>query len=56
MNERSTSLDLKEALIAISISATTNPLAQLAMEKLRDLRNGGVYMTHIPTPGDEAGL
>ena len=56
LNEKSVSLDLEEALIALSISATTNPAAQLALEKLRDLRNCEVHMTHIPTPGDEAGL
>jgi len=49
-------LDLVEALIALSISATTNPAAQLAMEKLTDLQGCEVHMTHIPTPGDEAGL
>ncbi|MDD3296425.1 MAG: DUF1846 domain-containing protein [Candidatus Omnitrophica bacterium] len=50
------SLDLEEALIALSISATTNPAAQLAMEKLKELQNCEVHTTHIPTPGDEAGL
>ena len=56
LNEKSLSLDLEEALIALSISATSNPAAQLAMEKLTDLRGCEVHMTHIPTPGDEAGL
>jgi uncharacterized protein (UPF0371 family) len=56
LNEKSVSLDLEEALIALSISATTNPAAQLAMEKLKELQNCEVHMTHIPTPGDEAGL
>jgi uncharacterized protein (UPF0371 family) len=56
LNEKSVSLDLEEALIAISISATTNPAAQLAMEKLKELKNCEAHMTHIPTPGDEAGL
>ncbi|MBN1613635.1 MAG: DUF1846 family protein, partial [Deltaproteobacteria bacterium] len=56
LKEKSVSLDLEEALIAISISATTNPAAQLAMEKLKELQNCEVHMTHIPTPGDEAGL
>ena len=56
LNEKSVSLDLEEALIALSISATTNPAAQLAMEKLKELRNCEVHMTYIPTPGDEAGL
>jgi uncharacterized protein (UPF0371 family) len=53
---RSVSLDLEEALIALSISAATNPTAQLAMEKLKELRDCEVHVTHIPTPGDEAGL
>jgi len=50
------SLDLEEALIALSISATTNPTAQLAMEKLKELVGCEVHTTHMPTPGDEAGL
>ena len=56
LNEKTLSLDLEEALIALSISATSNPAAQLAMGKLTDLRGCEVHMTHIPTPGDEAGL
>jgi len=34
LNEKTLSLDLVETLIALSISATINPAAQLAMEKL----------------------
>ncbi|MCP3954375.1 MAG: DUF1846 domain-containing protein [Desulfobacterales bacterium] len=56
LNEKTLSLDLVETLIALSISATTNPAAQLAMEKLTELKGCEVHMTHIPTPGDEAGL
>jgi uncharacterized protein (UPF0371 family) len=56
LNEKSVSLDLEEALIALSISATTNPAAQLALEKLKEIQHCEVHMTHIPTPGDEAGL
>ncbi|MBM3255001.1 MAG: DUF1846 domain-containing protein [Candidatus Omnitrophica bacterium] len=52
----SESLDLEETLIALSISATTNHTAELAMKKLIDLRGCEVHMTHIPTPGDEVGL
>jgi len=55
-NTRTVSLDLEEALIALSISAATNPTSQLAMEKLKELQGCEVHMTHIPTPGDEAGL
>jgi uncharacterized protein (UPF0371 family) len=54
--EKTISLDLEEALIALSISATTNPTAQLAMEKLKELSGCEIHMTHIPTPGDEMGL
>jgi uncharacterized protein (UPF0371 family) len=50
------SLNLEETLIALSISSTTNPMAQMAMEKLKDLAGCEMHMTHIPTPGDEAGL
>ena len=56
LNEKTLSLDLMETLIALSISATVNPAAQLAMEKLEELHGCEVHMTHIPTPGDEAGL
>ena len=56
LNEKTLSLDLVETLIALSISTTVNPAAQLAMEKLEELEGCEVHMTHIPTPGDEAGL
>ena len=51
-----TSLNLDETLIGLAISSATNPAAQIAMEKLNDLRGCEVHMTHIVTPGDEAGL
>ena len=51
-----TSLNLDEALIGLAISSTTNPAAQIAMEKINELRGCEVHMTHIVTPGDEAGL
>jgi uncharacterized protein (UPF0371 family) len=56
LNCESESLDLEETLIALSISATTNHTAELAMKKLVDLRGCEVHMTHIPTPGDDVGL
>jgi uncharacterized protein (UPF0371 family) len=56
LKEKTVSLDLEETLIALSISATTNPAAQLAIEHLKELEHCEVHMTHIPTPGDEAGL
>lgn len=56
LNKRRVSLDLEETLIALSISVTMNPAAQLAVEKLKELNGCEVHMSHIPTPGDEAGL
>ena len=56
LNAESESLDLEETLIALSISATTNHTAELAMKKLVDIRGCEVHMTHIPTPGDDVGL
>jgi len=56
LGQKVVSLDLEEVLIALSISATSNPTAQMAMEKLKELRGCEVHMTHIPTPGDETGL
>ena len=50
------SLDVEEMLIALSVSAASNPSAQLAMEKLKELKGCEVHATHMPTPGDEAGL
>ncbi|MBD3186855.1 DUF1846 family protein [Candidatus Bathyarchaeota archaeon] len=56
LNSRNASMSLDEALIALSISATTNPTAKVALEKLNGLKGSEIHMTHIPTPGDEAGL
>ena len=56
LEAESESMDLEETLIALSISATTNHIAELAMQKLTELRGCEVHITHIPTPGDEVGL
>jgi len=56
LNSERLSLDLDETLIALSISATTNPAAEVAMDKLGELRGCDMHLTHMPTPGDEAGL
>ncbi len=51
-----TSLDVEETLIALSISATMNPAAGMAIERLKELSGCDVHLTHIPSPGDAAGL
>lgn len=56
LQKKNLSLDLEEALIALSISAATNPAAQMAMEKLPELRGCEMHMSHMPPAGDEAGL
>lgn len=56
LNSKTISLDLEETLIALSVSTTTNPTSQMAMSKLKQLKNCEVHLTHIPTPGDETGL
>jgi uncharacterized protein (UPF0371 family) len=50
------SLDVDETLIVLGISAISNPAAKMALENLKMLRDCEVHLTHIPTPGDEAGL
>ncbi len=56
LGSRVVSLDLEETLIALSISAAVNPTAEAAVEQLKRLRGCEAHLTHIPTPGDEAGL
>ena len=53
---KSISLDLEETLIALSIGAPTNPTTQVALDHLKSLKGCEMHLTHIPTPGDEAGL
>jgi len=53
---KAVSLDLDETLIALGISATTNPAAKAALDRLKSLAGCEFHTTHIPTPGDEAGL
>jgi uncharacterized protein (UPF0371 family) len=53
---RSVSLDLEETLIALGMGATVNPAAKMAIGRLKDLAGCEYHTTHIPSPGDEAGL
>jgi uncharacterized protein (UPF0371 family) len=56
LQSKTLSLDLEETLIALSISAMTNTAVQLAIEGLKELRGCEMHITHLPTPGDDAGL
>lgn len=53
---RGVSLDTEEVLTALAVSMTSNPAARAAVAKLGQLRGCEVHITHMPTPGDEAGL
>ncbi|HZH73368.1 MAG TPA: DUF1846 domain-containing protein [Mariniphaga sp.] len=56
LHGKMTNLDVDETLIVLSISALSNPAGQMALEKLKHLEGCEIHLTHIPTPGDEAGL
>jgi uncharacterized protein (UPF0371 family) len=56
LGRKRVSLDAEETLIALGISAVTDPVAGEAVARLRDFRGCEVHMTHMPSPGDEAGL
>ncbi len=56
LNSSSISLDLEETLIALAISSVTNPTAEAAMNRLKDLNGCEMHLTHMPPQGDAAGL
>ena len=53
LGNRNPRLHTDEILIALSISAATNPTAELAMEQLSMLRGCNVHSTVILSPADE---
>ena len=50
------SLNLDETLVSLAICAATDPAAKAALERLADLRDCEMHLSHMLTPGDEAGL
>jgi uncharacterized protein (UPF0371 family) len=56
LGQTGVSLDVEEVVIALGIGAATSHAAQLCVEKLSDLSACDMHITHIPTPGDAAGL
>lgn len=56
LQSRNVSLNLEETLIGLGIGAAHDSRTADAVERLKDLRGCEAHMTHIPTPGDEAGL
>ena len=49
-------LNLDETLIALAMSAAEDSDSRKALEALPKLKGMEVHMTHIPSPGDSAGL
>lgn len=56
LGQESASMDLEETLIALAVSATHNRVSQQAVDSLHALAGCEMHITHMPTPGDEAGL
>ena len=56
LHNKQISLTLVETLTALSVSVPSNPAASLAMEMLSKLQNCEMHISHLPPPGDEAGL
>jgi uncharacterized protein (UPF0371 family) len=50
------SLNVEEVLVALAISATSNPAAEAGMAALSRLKGCEMHLTHIPTQGDLVGL
>lgn len=53
VGEGSLSLTCSETLVALTISAQINPLAQKALDQLRSLKNCFMHTTHRPVPADD---
>jgi len=56
LHGKSASLDVDELLIALSIGAALTPMVQTCVDQLTKLRGCQMHLSHVPTPGDEAGL
>jgi len=56
LDRKSESLNLEEALVALSISAASNPMAEVGVKMLKKLKDCEMHVTHLPSGGDEAGL
>jgi uncharacterized protein (UPF0371 family) len=56
LGRKRVSLDAEETIIALGISAASNDNAKAAVAALIEFKGCEVHMTHMPSPGDEAGL
>jgi uncharacterized protein (UPF0371 family) len=56
LGSNSPSLNVQEVLVALGISAASNPAAKAGVEMLPGLRGAQMHLTHEPGLGDENGL
>ena len=56
LSGKGVSMNLDEILIALAMSASEDPDARKALEKLPLLKNADVHLTHVPSNGDISGL
>jgi uncharacterized protein (UPF0371 family) len=56
LDGRRVSLDTEEMLTALAVSTPSSTAARAAVARLGALRGCEMHLTHMPTPGDEAGL
>jgi uncharacterized protein (UPF0371 family) len=56
LGSHSPSLNVQEVLVALGISAASNPAAKAGVEMLPRLRGAQLHLTHEPGSGDESGL
>ncbi|MFA6322697.1 MAG: DUF1846 domain-containing protein [Candidatus Buchananbacteria bacterium] len=56
LNSQTGSLNLEEALIALTISAATNPMAEKALKMIDRLAGCEMHLTCLPSPANEAVL
>ena len=56
LKSKRVSLALDEMLIALSVGVTNNETVKKAVNQLSALSGCEMHCSHMPTPGDEAGL
>lgn len=56
LGRKAASLNVEEVLVALSISAATNPTSQYCVQVLKDLAHCEMHTTHLLSKGDENGL
>ena len=55
-HQSASNLDVSELLIALGISSANSNAVQRAVDKLMELKDCEVHLTHIPSQGDAVGL